>query len=1809
MTNDTSSSSAGSVGTNNTENANPPALRRAGAYKKTVSMGPFPRLIFIGACIAVVACLAWLAWPTAAFAQGAEAGVTVSPQHLAVPEGGSAEYTVVLKTRPIAVVTITVRRKLGGGETDLTATPASLTFTGSNWDTRQTVTVWAAEDDDSEDGTQEFEHPVVSDDAAYGGKGAPVVRATEEDNDTAGVTVSPRRLEVPEGGSAGYTVVLDTQPLFDVEITVTRGPGGGDADLTATPDSLTFTNSNWDTPQTVTVSAAEDDNDKLDGSATFEHATQSDDDSYEGDAFAIESVTATEDDNDKADQTLAGFAYSASQVTYGDTAPTVTAPSGAQTEVTYSASPGTVCSVDSGSGALTITGAGECTITATAAETADYDAASATFKLTVNKADQTLEGFAYVPAMITLGDTAPMVTAPSGAQAEVTYSASPGTVCGVDSGSGALTITGAGECTITATAAETADYDAASATFKLTVNKADQTLEGFAYVPAMITLGDTAPMVTAPSGAQAEVTYSASPGTVCGVDSGSGALTITGAGECTITATAAETADYKEGTATFRVTVAENDAPTANAGADRTAAEGAEVTLDGTKSSDPEGADLTFTWTQTAPESGAGSGVTLDTTDPSRPTFTAPTELLEDAVLTFSLTVSDGLNTSEADTVDITVTVGRNDAALSGLEISAGTLTPAFDVETTHYSVGVRNAVANVTVAPTTRYHGATVTVNGTTVDRNSASSAIDLAEKAETRIPVVVTAQNTRTTKTYIIAVTRALAALADLSAAPGGAQVVLTWADPGNSTITKYQVSTDGGETFTDMRGSSATAATYTVTGLTNGTEYTFQVRAVNASGAGAASSSATATPLWPAPTRLAATPGDGEVELTWDRNPGIAHYRVDIQGDGVSEAQFVSPGSESKTTATITELTNGTKYTFTVRAVEGSVDTGRPSALNATPLARSDAPDAPMVLSAAADVAEVALTWADPGDDTITRYQVSTDSGETFTDIPDSSADTDEYTATGLTNGEEYRFAVRAQNVSGEGAASTAIATPLWPAPDKLAATPDSGRVHLQWDRNPGITNYRVDTTVTATDELYGSSTISAGSESKTTATIFGLTNGDEYSFTVRAVKDAVDISPPSSLNATPAAPATEPAAPTDLSATPSDRQVKLSWDNPNNLTIIRHEVRWKVKNSDNSSYTAWAVSDAATEHTVTGLTNGTEHQLQVRAVNGLGNGAASTASATPMLLARFGAASYGAEEGGDAVTVEVTLSERAAASLEVPITVTPRGETVASDYVVDGIDAGMLAFAKGDDTRTFTIKANQDDDFDDETVILGFGTLDGVLAGTPATAVLTITDDEGAAIRARFRRLNDEILSKHALTIADVTNRAIGARMDEACGDQAVTYSLAGGSTIDQALRSTAWAIEDGTLTLDDALAGSSFLLPLGAANDDRAGGPGGSALWGRGDRQTLESRNSAFAWDGTVLTGQLGIDGCLGEDLVTGMTLSHSLGAFDYTDGTGPAPVSGAYESRMNSVHPYLGWSSPRGLGLWGTVGYGWGEIEIDDEQVRRGDPGDPVKRSDTTLKTAALGARGPVMTDGSLIAGGTTRVMVKGEASVARVEVDGDDELIEKQTVNANRLRMALEGSHEQALASGSSLTTSLELGLRHDGGDGITGGGIEIGGGLRYRDPAAGLTIEGNGRVLTGQGDYREWGLGGSLRLDPGADGRGMSLSVAPVYGDVSSGVARLWDQDVAELAANDRAADDSRPQGRLEAELGYGLPALGGHGLLTPYGGFSLVGDEGQLYRLGGRLEIGSAVTLGLEGERRKDGSDGAVDHGVMLRGQVRW
>ena len=128
----------------------------------------------------------------------------------------------------------------------------------------------------------------------------------------------------------------------------------------------------------------------------------------------------------------------------------------------------------------------------------------------------------------------------------------------------------------------------------------------------------------------------------------------------------------------------------------------------------------------------------------------------------------------------------------------------------------------------------------------------------------------------------------------------------------------------------------------------------------------------------------------------------------------------------------------------------------------------------------------------------------------------------------------------------------------------------------------------------------------------------------------------------------------------------------------------------------------------------------------------------------LTVAFDLASYSTTEGGDPVTVRVSLNRTSNQDLTIPITVMPQGETEADDYTVSGLTDGTLSFAPGDLSKTFMIAANEDTDSDDETIELGFGTLpEGVSQGETATATLTIVDADLPELAVSFARAEHTI----------------------------------------------------------------------------------------------------------------------------------------------------------------------------------------------------------------------------------------------------------------------------------------------------------------------------------------------------------------------------------------------------------------------------------------------------------------------------------
>ena len=182
-------------------------------------------------------------------------------------------------------------------------------------------------------------------------------------------------------------------------------------------------------------------------------------------------------------------------------------------------------------------------------------------------------------------------------------------------------------------------------------------------------------------------------------------------------------------------------------------------------------------------------------------------------------------------------------------------------------------------------------------------------------------------------------------VTATAGDGQVTLAWRGPTDATISKWQVQQKEGDgsygVWRDVPASTASTTSHTVTGLTNGKTYGFRIRAVNTVGNGAVSDGVTATPVQrpSKPTGVTATPGNGQVTLTWD-NPDdatITRWQVQQkQGSGSYGPWRDVPNSNASTTTyTVTGLTNGTAYGFRIRAVNTAGDGDPSDEVTATPV----------------------------------------------------------------------------------------------------------------------------------------------------------------------------------------------------------------------------------------------------------------------------------------------------------------------------------------------------------------------------------------------------------------------------------------------------------------------------------------------------------------------------------------------------------------------------------------------------------------------------------------------------------------------------------------------------------------------------------------------------------------------------------------------------------------------------------------------------------------------------------------------------------
>ena len=285
---------------------------------------------------------------------------------------------------------------------------------------------------------------------------------------------------------------------------------------------------------------------------------------------------------------------------------------------------------------------------------------------------------------------------------------------------------------------------------------------------------------------------------------------------------------------------------------------------------------------------------------------------------------------------------------------------------------------------------------------------------------------------------------------------------------------------------------------------------------------------------------------------------------------------------------------------------------------------------------------------------------------------------------------------------------------------------------------------------------------------------------------------------------------------------------------------------------------------------------------------------------------------------------------------------------------------------------------------------------------------------------------------------------------------------------------------------DLLARSAFELPLTRTGDD---GVPAWTLWGRGSASGFSGQPEAgFTMEGTLTSGYVGVDYRPRSSLLLGLAVAHSTGEVNY-ERTGATKAG--VDIEVTSVLPYAHWQPRPGLGVWGLLGAGWGDLGI---RV----VGDTQSR--TTGLTSWLGAVGGRQ---ALTTWQGIDLAAKTDAFLTTVRSAGQTNLPGARG-HAQRVRLVVEGRTAVDLSPVSRLEPRLELGGRWDNGTAEQGLGAELGGGVAYTRTDWGLSVEAQGRYLLmhEDGAFEDWGASMSVRLDPGVAGEGAYLTVSPVWG-----------------------------------------------------------------------------------------------------------
>ena len=997
-----------------------------------------------------------------------------------------------------------------------------------------------------------------------------------------------------------------------------------------------------------------------------------------------------------------------------------------------------------------------------------------------------------------------------------------------------------------------------------------------------------------------------------------------------------------------------------------------------------------------------------------------------------------------------------------------------------------------------------------------------------------------------------------ASLTATAGEGEVALAWSPPvddGGTSVTGYEYRYAAGAAIpVDTPWQSAGLnLEWKVTGLTDGQQYTFQVRVRNRVGPGEAQE-ALATPVGTpgAPASLAAMAGDGEVALAWsppvdDGGTPITGYKFRYAAGAAVPVDTPWQSAGLNLGWTVAGLTNGQQYAFEVRARNLVGESEARTAL-ATPVG---APDAPASLTATAGEGEVALAWSAPVDDggtPVTGYEYRYAAGDA---VPEEThwqeAEGDRtVTVTGLENETRYAFEVRARNRVGPGETLGTLALPL--------------RLQV---------------------ELFSSITAAEGE-----AIVVGVRRSGGLAFPAHAYIGVTD-------SAFPDVTVTEEGRDDGLGRhllefAPSVAEATVT------VTVVfdgeRRQNRVLTTTLDSAEVEVHGVSRAYKLVTPT---------LEIPVTEG--DAALSVADARV--------------HGKSAVLVfTVNMDRTRDVTVRVDYATEDGSAKAGEDYTPV---TGTLTIAPGRREGTVNVRVLPALHVTGErmlTLTLS-NARNAVIEDGAATGTIIRESELPKAWLARFgrtasdhaaqaisRRLEIGERETH-VTVAGrrLENGLVGGLRSRSGGLASAALNVATKATSGLAASAArgahpnggaAWSEESGKFLPAAVLPDFGFRLPavrevaLGSSFYVEGGGKleenGGNAwaAWGDVTATFFVAKAGDLGLNGDVVTGTMGLDRQW-RKLLVGLALSRSGGDGAYGAG------AGTITSTLTSVHPYMRVRLSERAQLWGTAGWGRGGLRL------RPGRGAGIE-TDLSNAMAAVGGRALLRSVGATES--SLEIALRSDLLWTRTSSEEARALAEA-TGTSSRGRLMLEGAGRVS-GMGGVLRPNVEGGLRYDGGDAETGAGLEVAGGVDWG--RGGLALRVKGRVLLAYADesYEEWGYGGSVIYGPGADGRGLRMRLGFRTGAAASGVQSLWGFENAAGLVRQSGMPFAR---RSDAEVGFGL---GGGMLWYPY----LASDATGQKRLGLKLSSGQSFDFGLAFGRIKDGTRPAKDT-FVLRGDIRF